>query len=151
MAALSRVRKRPMIAFVDLSVPITFAIHPDRSLVVVTRLRRTTFEEWSGALTDLLSNPSFRPGFHVVEDARAVVAVPARADVERFARWIHDHASAFGAVRWAMVVPPSANAVFGMARVGEALTAGSGVTLRAFTDLQAAFAWVAGGAEPAWD
>ena len=65
-----------MIAFVDLSVPITFAIHPDRSLVVVTRLRRTTFEEWSEALTDLLSNPSFRPGFHVVEDARAVVAVP---------------------------------------------------------------------------
>ena len=56
-----------------------------------------------------------------------------------------------GPVRWAMVVQPSALAAFGMARVGEALTAGSGITLRAFTDLQAAFAWVAGGVEPAWD
>ena len=36
-----------MIAFVDLSVPLTFAIHPDRSLIVVTRLRRATFDEWS--------------------------------------------------------------------------------------------------------
>jgi hypothetical protein len=140
-----------MIAFVDLSVPITYTIHPDRSLIVVTRLRRTTFDEWLQAITALLSDPSFRPGLHVVDDVRAVNTVPARADVERFARWIHDHAARLGAVRWAMVVPPSAHAQFGMARVGEALTAGSGVTLRAFTDLQAAFAWVSEGVEPAWD
>ena len=64
--------------------------------------------------------------------------------------WIHQHAAVLGPVRWAVVVQPSARAAFGMARVGEALTAGSGITLRAFTDLQAAFAWV-GGVEPAWD
>ncbi len=140
-----------MIAFVDLSVPLTYAIHPDRSLIVVTRIRPATFEEWSQAMTELLSDPSFTSGSHVVDDCRAVTSVPARADVERFARWIHDHAAAFGPVRWALVVQPSALAAFGMARVGEALTAGSGITLRAFTNLQAAFAWVGGGAEPAWD
>jgi hypothetical protein len=140
-----------MIAFVDLSVPLTYAIHPDRSLIVITRLRRATFEEWSQAMTGLLSDSSFMSGLHVVDDSRAVTTVPARADVERFARWIHDHAAVLGPVRWAMVVQQSALAAFGMARVGEALTAGSGITLRAFTDLQAAFAWVSGGVEPAWD
>jgi hypothetical protein len=140
-----------MIAFVDLSAPITYTIHPDRSVVVITRLRRMTFEEWQQAIAGVLADPGFKSGLHLVDDSRAVATVPPRADVERFARWIHDHATALGAVRWAMVVPPSAHAAFGMARVGEALTAGSGVTLRAFTDLQAAFAWVSGAAEPAWD
>jgi hypothetical protein len=80
-----------------------------------------------------------------------VCTVPVRADVERFARWIHQHAAVLGRVRWAVVVQPSALAAFGMARVWEALTTGSGVTLRAFTDLQAAFEWVGSGVEPAWD
>jgi hypothetical protein len=136
---------------VDLSVPLTYAIHPDRSLIVVTRLRPSSFEEWSQAMTALLTDRSFSSGLHIVEDSRAVTSVPARADVERFARWIHENAPVLGAVRWAVVVQPSALAAFGMVRVGEALTAGSGITLRAFTDLQAAFAWVSGGVEPAWD
>jgi hypothetical protein len=140
-----------MIAFVDLSVPLTYAIHPDRSLIVLTRLRRATFDEWSQSMTALLADPSFASGLHVVDDSRAVTTVPARADVERFARWIHEHAAMLGPVRWAVVLQPSALAAFGMARVGEALTAGSGITLRAFTDLQAALAWASGGVEPAWD
>jgi hypothetical protein len=140
-----------MIAFVDLSVPLTYSIHPDRSLIVVTRIRPAPFESWSQAMAALLTDRSFTSGLHIVDDSRAVTAVPPRADVERFARWIHEHASVLGAVRWAMVVQPSAIAAFGMARVGEALTAGSGITLRAFTDLQAAIAWAAGGVEPAWD
>ena len=140
-----------MIAFVDLSVPLSYAIHPDRSLIVVTRLRPATFEEWSQAMSALLTDRSFTSGLHIVEDCRAVTNVPPRSEVERFARWIHDHAPLLGSVRWAVVVQPSALASFGMARVGEALTAGSGITLRAFTDLQAAFAWVSGGVEPAWD
>jgi hypothetical protein len=139
-----------MIPFVDLSVPLTYTIHPDRSLIVVTRIRPATFEQWSQAMTELLSDPSFASGFHLVDDSRAVSTAPARADVERFARWIREHAGVLGAVRWAVVVQPSALAAFGMARVGEALTAGSGITLRAFTDLREAIAWV-GGVEPAWD
>jgi hypothetical protein len=140
-----------MIAFVDLSVPLAYVIHPDRSLIVVTRMRPASFEEWSQAMSSLLLDPSFASGFHLVDDSRAVTTVPARTDVERFARWIHDHAAVLGAMRWAVVVHPSALAAFGMARVGEALTAGSGITLRAFTDLQAAIAWAASGVEPAWD
>lgn len=150
MAALTRGAKRPMIRFVDLSLPLTYSIHPDRSLIVVTRIRPATFEQWAHAMSELLSDPSFVSGFHLVDDSRAVSTVPARADVERFAEWIHQHAAVLGPVRWAVVVQPSSRAAFGMARVGEALTAGSGITLRAFTDLQAAFAWV-GGVEPAWD
>jgi hypothetical protein len=140
-----------MIAFVDLSVPLTYSIHADRSLIVVTRLRPATFEEWSQVMTELLRDRSFKSGLHIVDDSRAVSAVPTRADVERVARWIYDHADALGPVRWAMVVQPSARAAFGMARVGEALTAGSGITVRAFTDLQAAMVWAGGGVEPAWD
>ena len=88
-----------MIPFVDLSVPLIYSIHPDRSLIVVTRMRPATFEQWSLLMTELLSGPSFASGLHLVDDSRAVCTVPVRADVERFARWIHQHAAVLGRVR----------------------------------------------------
>jgi hypothetical protein len=140
-----------MIAAVGVPVALTYSIHPERSLIVVTRSHRPSADEWERFMAQIMADPAFMPGFNMVDDSRAISAVPSRAEVERSARWINDHAVALGPARWAIVVAPSAPAAFGMVRVGEALTCGSGIMLRAFTDLSAAFAWVDRAAQRAWD
>ena len=102
-------------------------------------------------MTRIMADPAFGPGLNLVDDSREVTAVPSRAEVERSARWINDHAAALGLVRWAIVVAPSALAAFGMLRVVEALTSGSRITVRPFTDLSAAYEWVNRAAEHASD
>ncbi len=123
-------------------MPLTYSIHPERSLVIVTRTHGARSDEWERFMTQIMADPAFVRGLNLVEDSRAVTAVPSRADVERAARWINDHAGDLGPARWAVVVAPSALAAFGMVRVAEALTSGSGIILRPFTDLSAAYAWV---------
>jgi hypothetical protein len=140
-----------MIAALDVAVSLTYSIHPERSVIVVTRSHSASADEWECFMAQIMADPAFMPGLNLVDDSRAVTTVPSRADVERSAMWINDHAVSLGPARWAVVVAPSAPAAFGMVRVGEALTSGSGVTLRAFTDLSAAFAWVDRAAERVWE
>jgi hypothetical protein len=140
-----------MIAAVECFVPLTYSIHPERSLVVVTRTHTASADEWERFMAQIMSDPAFVRGLNLVDDSRAVTAVPSRAEVERAARWINDHAGELGPARWAIVVAPSALAAFGMVRVAEALTSGSGISLRPFTDLAAAYAWVNRTADRAWD
>ena len=120
---------------------LTYHIHPERSLVVVTRTHRVGSEEWEAFLDQQIQDPALEPGFGLLDDRRAVSDTPTRRDVERAARWIQDHADKLGPMRWAIVVAASSPAAFGMARVGEALTSRTPVTVRAFIDYDTAFAW----------
>jgi hypothetical protein len=95
-------------AAVECFVPLTYAIHPARSLVVVTRTHTASADEWERFMAQIMSDPTFVRGLNLVDDSRAVTAVPSRAEVERAARWINDHAGELGPARWAIVVAPSA-------------------------------------------
>jgi hypothetical protein len=125
----------------------TYSIHSKQSLVVITRTDRVGSEDWEIFMDRLLSDPAFQPGLHLVDDRRQVADTPQRSEVERAARWIQDHSARLGTIRWAIVVDPSSLAAFGMARVIEALTSRTPVTVRAHTDLPAAMAWAAGRAQ----
>ena len=120
---------------------LTYQIHPDRSLVVVTRRDRVGAEAWEAFLAVLLEDPAYAPGLAILEDRRALRELPTRIEVERASRWIQDHGAELGATRWAIVVSQSSPAAFGMARVREALTSAGPVEVRAFTDYEAALAW----------
>jgi hypothetical protein len=124
-----------------------YTIHPERSLVVITRVHHVGTDEWAAFMTAVIEDPQFEPGFSLVDDRRDVRDVPRRQEVERAALWIQDHASRLGCMRWAIVVDPAALAAFGMARVVEALTSHTCVVVRASTDVVAATAWAAGRAE----
>jgi hypothetical protein len=118
-----------------------YHIHPERSLVVVTRSERVGAEEWEAFLNGMLRDPAYVRGFAILEDRRGLRDLPTRVEVERASRWIQDHGAEFGASRWAIVVSETSPAAFGMARVREALTSASPVAVRAFTDYDAALAW----------
>jgi hypothetical protein len=125
----------------------TYSIDSGQSLVVITRTHTSGSEDWKAFMGCLLDDPAFEPGFNLVDDRREVADTPSRAEVERAARWIQDHAARLGVIRWAIVVDPSSPAAFGMARVFEALTSRTPVTVRACTDLVAGTAWAAGRAQ----
>lgn len=120
---------------------LTYYIHPERALVVVTRSERVGAEAWEAFLSALVGDPAYARGYAFLEDRRALRELPTRSEVERASRWIQDHGVALGATRWAIVVSEASPAAFGMARVREALTSGTQVQVRAFTDYDAALAW----------
>ena len=126
---------------------LTFEIDPQRSLVEIARSHNPTFDQWRSFMEGLVTDGRFRPGFAILEDRRDDRAVPTRNDVEVAAAWIRLNAARLGEARWAIVLDPSALAAFGMVRVAEFLTDRSGVSLRAFTSLESARAWVGGGAD----
>lgn len=128
---------------------LTFEIDPQLSLVAITRSHNPTFDEWRTFMEGLLTDSRFRPGHSIVEDRRADGSVPSRNDVETAAAWVRANAARLGQIRWAVVLDPAALAAFGMVRVAEFLTDRSGVTVRAFTSLETARAWAAGGLDPA--
>src|SRR5262245_36038460 len=101
---------------------LRYNIHPERSLVVVTRSQRVGAEQWEAFLTSLVEDPAYERGFTIIEDRRALAELPTRLEVERASRWIQDHGAVFGPTRWAIVVSADSPAAFGMARVREALT-----------------------------
>jgi hypothetical protein len=115
------------------------------------RTHTASADECERFMAQIMSDPAFVRGLNLVDDSRAVTAVPSRAEVERAARRINENAGELDPARWAIVVAPSALAAFGMVRVAEALTGGSGFSLRPFTDLAAAYAWVNRAADRAWD
>lgn len=127
---------------------MALSYHIDQSLGVirVSRSHRPTFDEFKTFMEGLLADPAFRTGWPILEDRREDPGVPSRAEVEVMAAWIRVNAARLGHVRWAVVLAPSALAAFGMVRVGEFLTDRSGVTLRAFTSVEAASAWAHGAA-----
>jgi len=120
---------------------LTYLIHPERSLVVVTRSEPVGADAWEAFLTGLLEDPAYERGFAILEDRRGLRELPTRVEVERASSWIQQHSAKLGATRWAIVVSEGSPAAFGMARVREALTSAGPVEVRAFTDYAAALAW----------
>ncbi len=139
-----------MIAAVECFVPLTYRFIPSDPWWSLPA-RTVSADEWERFMAQIMSDPAFVRGLNLVDDSRAVTTVASRAEVERAAGWINNHAGELGPARWAIVVAPSALAAFGMVRVAEALTSGSGISLRPFTDLSAAYAWVNPAADRAWD
>lgn len=127
---------------------LTYHIHPERALVVVTRSERVGAEVWEAFLGALVGDAAYARGFAILEDRRALQELPTRLEVERAARWIQDHGVELGTTRWAIVVSEASPAAFGMARVREALTSASPVQVRAFTDYDAALAWTTEAGRP---
>ena len=127
---------------------MALSYHIDKSLGVirVSRTGRPTFDEFRSFMEGLLADSAFQTGWPILEDRREDLGVPSRSEVEVMAAWIRANAARLGQMRWAVVLPGSALAAFGMVRVGEFLTERSGVTLRAFTSVEAATAWALGGA-----
>jgi hypothetical protein len=104
-----------------------------------------TFEEWAGVMLDVFQAPGYEPGFDFLADRRAVSA-PTKEYLQQVVAFAQAHESRLAGSRWAMVVATPAG--FGMARMGQVLLGDLPTTMRIFTDMAAAEAWLRRDAPP---
>ena len=120
-----------------------YEIDPTRRLVTWTHTGSELPGVWTRTLESILADPRFAPGFNILEDLRADADVPHGNDVRKGAATLERYADALGSSRWAVVLRPDSPAFYGMLRMAQIPLEQTGtITLRPFTDLDAAHAWL---------
>jgi hypothetical protein len=120
------------------TMPMEYAIDPERRLVQTLAWGTLTIEEILGARQRLLADPAFDPTFHELMDLTATDAVTFSAeDIRRLA----SGSVLAPGVRRAFVVASTAN--YGLARMFEAYAQANSQFVSVFRDLSAAHAWLA--------
>jgi hypothetical protein len=100
------------------------------------------FNPWMATIDSLLSHPDFKPDFAVISDWRGATGAPETAFVEAFLVFCQSVRRARRlSGRWAIVVAPDADDVFGAGRMTDAHTAESEVDHRLFKSLDDALVW----------
>jgi hypothetical protein len=100
------------------------------------------FNPWMATIDSLLSHPDFKPDFAVISDWRGATGAPETAFVEAFlvfCRSVRRARRLSG--RWAIVVAPHADDVFGAGRMMDAHAAESDADYRLFKSLDDALVW----------
>jgi hypothetical protein len=121
---------------------IRYEIDPLRRFVRLTHVSRTPSAIWQEAIDAVLAEPGFQRGFDFIDDLTVRVDVPTTADIRNVVDFLNSRQSSIAPCRWAVVVRPQMPAVFGMLRMAESLMQGSPVSLRAFTSVGQALAWL---------
>lgn len=121
-----------------------YRIDPDARMAVITwPAGIPVFADWVAAVEVLLSDSAWQSGFGVVSDWRQATSEPDLEFVRAFVAFLATN-NARGLGRWVTVVDPSSPAIFGMGRMGEALTDNIGIEFRVVTDFAEALRWAGG-------
>ena len=94
-----------------------------------------SFFEWKAALDAALASPDYRPGMGVMHDQRLQKDAPSPEEGKSRAAYV----VARGIPRWAVLV--GSDVQYGMARLGDAHSAGTATEIQAFRDPAEAEAW----------
>ena len=124
------------------------AIHvepAERRAVITWAPGVPVFNPWMATIDALLSHPDFKPDFAVISDWRGATGAPETAFVEAFLVFCQSVRRARRlSGRWAIVVAPDADDVFGAGRMTHAHPAESEADYRLFKSLDDALAWATG-------
>jgi hypothetical protein len=122
-------------------MPITWDIDEDAAIVTVRVVGSLTLEGARQALVELYAQPSYRPPIVDLWDLRAAQIDSGPGDVAAFVRFIEGSRGDRGTDQTALVV---ANMVdFGISRMYQAHAEASlPISIRAFTQLDEAYAWL---------
>ena len=100
------------------------------------------FNPWMATIDSLLSHPDFKPDFAVISDWRGATGAPETAFVEAFLVFCQSVRRARRlSGRWAIVVAPDANEVFGAGPMSDAQASESDLDYRLFKSLDDALVW----------
>jgi hypothetical protein len=100
------------------------------------------FNPWMATIDSLLSHPDFKPDFAVISDWRGATGAPETAFVEAFLVFCQSVRRARRlSGRWAVVVAPDADEVFGPGRLTNAQMTESEADYRLFKSLDDALVW----------
>jgi hypothetical protein len=124
------------------AAPLTYHIDSARSVVLlIYGEQQPTFDQWRSVMDELLRDPLFRPGLHLLSDRRRLCEASTTRMIENMSHYVAARRDRFGRGRWAIATGTPAE--YGMVRMAEVLfeTVGSHVTLRAFTNFDEAERW----------
>lgn len=119
-----------------------YQIEPTRRLVVWTHDESEAPGVWTRELETILADPLFTSGFNILEDLRADSDLPVAGDVRKGVNTIRRYHQALGHCRWAVVLRDGSPAFYGMLRMAEMLLEQTSISLRPFTDVSEALAWI---------
>jgi len=122
---------------------LTYRIDTVRGIVHLAASARPTIERWTAMMDRIRMDPAFRPGYAFVADYRRIATLPDAAYVQAQLTYARKHLKELGRIRWAIVVPVFVPAAYAMARAIEALAEVSDITVRGFTEVDAAVTWAA--------
>jgi hypothetical protein len=122
-------------------MPIHYNIDAERGMLFIAAKGATTQSDRLAAMQAWLSDPAFRPGLQTLADFSEAEDVPTLPDLEEIVTHIRRHAMAIGQKKIAIVT--TRPVTFGVARQFGALAPGGLLTVRVFTDREAALAWLA--------
>jgi hypothetical protein len=121
---------------------VPYDIDPTRELVAWTHTASEPAGVWTRTLEAILADPLFTSGFHILEDSRADHDLPNASDIRKGVNTIRRYQRALGRCRWAVVLRQESPAFYGMLRMAEMLLNETSVSLRPFTDMSEAVAWL---------
>jgi hypothetical protein len=118
-------------------MPVSWRI--SEGIVWLESAEPVTFDEWKTAIDAALWDKGYRHGMGILHDQRRLKHGPSIDEGKARAAFV----AARGIRKWA-VLAESVDG-YGMGRVGEALSAGTSVEIRAFKDPVEAETWLRGG------
>jgi hypothetical protein len=120
-------------------MPVQYRIEPAQRVVMITHTGLVDVPCWSRTMDAVLADAAHQPGFSFLVDRRAAPA-PSVQLARAIADYLRQHSRELGDSRAAIVVQDHAG--YGMARMQEVLNATANFESRAFTDIDAAAAWL---------
>lgn len=121
-------------------MPVTYRVHTERRAVEITGTGNVTVREIEEMQRQLLGDPDFRPDFGELADFRA--AVPVDLGTGQVSELIRNDPFSKSA-RHAYVVSPGV--MLGLGNAAMSFAGLQQVNARLFQDIDAAWAWLAGG------
>lgn len=122
-------------------MPIRIWVEKDRRLVRAVVMGSITVGEIVEAIDASIRDPDFEPGFDILSDHTAIGEPLTPSQAQQTAAHLMKFSPSMAGARWAVVVGTPAS--YGMMRMLAVLLERIPMTLRAFTSLADAEAWLA--------
>lgn len=116
-----------------------YTISRGERLACVTALGPIDFEQSLAVGDELAADPEFEPGFKLLVDLRRMEFNPSTPEIESFARTLPRFKQVFSD---RIAVATSGGVHFGLARMTCLMAEAGGFLMRAFSDYEAARAWL---------
>ena len=117
-------------------MPVVASIDTTQEIVTLVFEGETSFSEWQAVMDGVLTDLRYVAGMCILSDRRAAENIPSTEHIREVVQYLKRHAESFAGCGIAIVAPSPAE--YGMSRMAELLADGTGVSVRAFHEPDAA-------------
>jgi len=126
-----------------------YRVHPPTGVVLLTDPGQLDFSSWKRTVLAALADPSLQARRRFLSDRRELQHPLSLGLIEEIVDFLHQHPSELAETRWALLAKPESSVLQSL-QLGEELTRGTRVRVKAFTELREALTWLLGVHEDTW-